>query len=535
MANKKSKARTKVRDVDTVGGERPPKATPRLYPRVRLLNRFYEPLVLLSVLGRTRGEHLRANLPRGSNLDQWSIKHVRRLFLFKAAYLCDFRKGGDTVTAMAIEGRPEGKIIWVASNTSPEPKIIPFMQELLSRLSRADETDADVERRVDDAAKFCIGFASHRIKNYASFICSKIEKCKSLFERRPLQNSKYMPLFRWLENFMRLRDSYFKLCRFAYDQRRCGEMKLLEELCKEPDFHPDQDSFHFHFKMLRHYVGRLGHHIKAVKMLVLCMPRLSNLFDGIKIRPIPTPSSFEVPLTDDMTNIDRIVIRLLPSGSEQVAHYQRTLQEMDTKFKVMDRFMEKYQDPNLKPRVHAEVQVAAFFENRQLRFEDSDPFIASSKPSCYCCFLYFRRHHPNFVTPPAHQNIHLNWGLPDFQDDIKQRDILNSMIPDIRRDLLDQIDQKQPNLFMHPDSTTGITESLMDLSDEAMSVLDSDDSSVFDRNSDSESIETSSRPLNDDEDITATADWLGQLQVNDDDGASDDNWQDSSDGGGVPL
>ena len=41
-----------------------------------------------------------------------------------------------------------------------------------------------------------------------------------------------------------------------------------------------------------------------------------------------------------------------------------------------------------------------------------------------------------------------------------QRDILNKIIKDVRTEALHQIDRRRPNAQWHPDSTTGITESI---------------------------------------------------------------------------
>jgi hypothetical protein len=74
---------------------------PRFDPHQRLLSRFYEPLILLCTLGRTRGEH-RAEFPRSADVNSWPLKYARRLVLNQLAFLCDYDTGGDSVTAISI-------------------------------------------------------------------------------------------------------------------------------------------------------------------------------------------------------------------------------------------------------------------------------------------------------------------------------------------------------------------------------------------------------------------------------------------------
>ena len=83
---------------------------PRLNPEDRLRSRFYEPLVLLHVLDRT-GELRISRCPSEDRVtDNLQLRELRRTFLDQLAYVCDHVKGGDTVTAMALEAQPSGDI-----------------------------------------------------------------------------------------------------------------------------------------------------------------------------------------------------------------------------------------------------------------------------------------------------------------------------------------------------------------------------------------------------------------------------------------
>ena len=244
-------------------------------------------------------------------------------------------------------------------------------------------------------------------------------------------------------------------------------MRLLATLSVEPPYKSSRDAVHITFGLVRHYIGRLGHHIRAVKILVSCASRLADILYSFKVCNISTPAkSASPPPVDGKTRLDSIIVRMLPAGSPDLERYQQALAEMDVKYELSRRFLDNYTNPNFLPRVHAEIQVLEHFHKNKLHFADADRYIACSKSACFCCLLYFRHHPEQFVEPASHRKIYLNWRPPDLDavcDTISQnfqRDILNSMTRDIRREALYQIGQKMAPPAWHPDSVTGITESV---------------------------------------------------------------------------
>lgn len=67
---------------------------------------FYESQLLLYVLEKVRGDHSKRQNYHGE-LDQDAIE-LRRSFVDKLAYICDFKKGGSTVTALALQKTYQG-------------------------------------------------------------------------------------------------------------------------------------------------------------------------------------------------------------------------------------------------------------------------------------------------------------------------------------------------------------------------------------------------------------------------------------------
>jgi hypothetical protein len=234
-----------------------------------------------------------------------------------------------------------------------------------------------------------------------------------------------------------------------------------------PQHKSSDDAVHHKFQWLRHYIGRLGYHIRTVKSLMACAPRLIHLLDAFEVHGIPTPSkASRLPSMDGKTRLDSIMVRMLPAGSPDLPSYQNALKQMDIDYQLTVRMQEKYGNPKHRPRVHSEIQVLEHFQEQNLHFEDNDKYIACSKPACYCCHLYFCHHPGGFEEPPSHGKLYISWRPPGFDLEPgsikwkKYRKILNDMTDSIRKKVLHQISLQQAPRPWHPDSITGITESV---------------------------------------------------------------------------
>lgn len=223
------------------------------------------------------------------------------------------------------------------------------------------------------------------------------------------------------------------------------------------------------FLLTRHFIGRLGSHFKAARILTMAARRLPDLFDNFTIEPRPSPKPpYPPPPIDSLTTLSGILNRMLPKGSENKPLYEEALETMNIKFNLQAKLFEQYQDKEFRPRVHAELQLLEYFYNQGLQFVDDDRFIGCSKPACYCCYLYIKHHPGDFVLPESHGIRYINWRVPDLANEgdqtekNHQRDVLNKVIEKIRRDALRQIDQRGDPRPWRPDSTTGITGSQED-------------------------------------------------------------------------
>lgn len=150
----------------------------------RLLRRFYAPLILLSVMDPTRGaQHPDLASDSGSNHEAT----LWRNFLDQLAFLCDSEKGGDTVTAIAVQKNAEHPIFWLATNSSKSNKRIKAQDHLilvlglLEQIHTINRPASDVE---DDITSQCIDFSHRRIKTYSTWLMCAIRKAKRMMKER---------------------------------------------------------------------------------------------------------------------------------------------------------------------------------------------------------------------------------------------------------------------------------------------------------------------------------------------------------------
>jgi hypothetical protein len=147
-----------------------PNSSPQRYPGERnLRRRFYEPLVLLQVLDKNGGQRIPC-CPSGMQLCE-----LRRSLLNQLAYVCDYIKGGDTVTAIALQQRPSGVVFWATSNSGFSEKDVQFLERILyilQSLSQSDDSSNAIEERIIDE---CIKFNVKRIKAYQTLMQKPLE------------------------------------------------------------------------------------------------------------------------------------------------------------------------------------------------------------------------------------------------------------------------------------------------------------------------------------------------------------------------
>ncbi|KAI1651993.1 uncharacterized protein F4817DRAFT_324240 [Daldinia loculata] len=426
-------------------------------PYSKLLHRFYEPLILLRVLGQTRGTHT-------STLQDGKSQSRRRRLLCNLSHLCDYDKGGDMTSSIALEDNAECYVFWIASNTArASNKNLGFLQSSLAKIYHIIMLKEEERGLLEvEFVRKCIDFAQQRVKKEVKLLSRAIKECEEYISKENLVPDSQ--LAKWLQQFIPDKGKpVADVCFQAYDQRKTPEFRSLEGKTYSGNGNIDLSKYESLFATVRHRLGRLADHVRAPKKVIEDSLELGHLFDAYRIRLVNPPPSNPRPQADSLTELHSILKRMLPDNDPKLEEYIEALMSLDHKFQITKRIRGEYDNKNFQPRVHAEVQILEHFCANQLRYVDNDHYIGCSKPACYCCHLYFRHHKSRPVEPDSHQKIYLNWGVPALPEGSKspsynmQRDLMNKMLETIRKDALAQIIQKAGPLKWHPDSLTGIT------------------------------------------------------------------------------
>jgi hypothetical protein len=175
----------KQKSTKSKGPEKPPPApvpvTPPTVIGSKRFKRFYEALVLLYVLGQTRGPHT-SSAPVDRQYEE-NDHNIQRLLVDSLAYFCAYEKGGPRVTAMALEKTPTGRVVfWIAANRLNKEKVVPFLEQILNSLAGLDP-EADhtaLEERIFERA---VEFGKSRVKSYCVSLESALNVCIEVLDK----------------------------------------------------------------------------------------------------------------------------------------------------------------------------------------------------------------------------------------------------------------------------------------------------------------------------------------------------------------
>lgn len=144
----------------------------------KLLKRFYEVLVLLRVLAQVQGDRIDGDGLEDINVDRMSPTEARRKVMYHLCIVCDFLKGGYTVTAMASENLPQGPRYWVAANGHLE-KIEVFLIDVLKMLEGQALSISDevaISRLENELFTKFVGWHKTRIRKYWKLLQTCIDR-----------------------------------------------------------------------------------------------------------------------------------------------------------------------------------------------------------------------------------------------------------------------------------------------------------------------------------------------------------------------
>jgi hypothetical protein len=237
------------------------------------------------------------------------------------------------------------------------------------------------------------------------------------------------------------------LCSYCFYLMESKELELVKEQATRS---ADLGNERCPFAQLRYFIGRLGHHVQAVRVLMDTARRIPGLFEEAKIEIVngPSSSSIEAPPLRPTLGLDGIANRMISGDAELTRDIRDRLRRLNQSFGIEQLVRKKYE--KMKPRVHAELVLLeyVFRLRRTLQPFNNDRYIGVSKPACYCCYLYIREHPGEFVPPATHQNIYVNWHPPIKTADLhgsvsesatRERKLLNGMVKAIRNKTIEKL------------------------------------------------------------------------------------------------
>lgn len=388
------------------------------------------------------------------------------LFLDDLCFLCDTRRGGLTTTSIAVEQKPNKAIFWLSMNSGDLERTKKILEGILDTVRQSARKQENLtSNAVHDIFTKGVNRSPQRVANYASRLSSVLAttkrsqstlECKFLhFLDRCLDYAKSTAgshVAAVSECILRLREDHLAMCREAYS---------LSNVTAPKQFSQPRSAFPRQYNEVyraRHYIGRLSYWRKAARNVVSLGAKYLRVLENYEVSvifPLETATSTHWALENEF---DVLVGRVLPNFREQpiFLHISENLRRAS-------RSTGMFKTQQINPRPHAEAVMLDYFFTKGLDFAMEDKYVACSKPSCYCCKLFFDNHPLQAVTGRHHGNLWIQWALPrpltsaEGTPDRVSIKIVRSMSDQIQRDILSALLPSVPRQIDMFDSTTGLS------------------------------------------------------------------------------
>ena len=437
------------------------KGKPRLDRQAKLMARLYEVLFLIRCLGQTRGPRTFCAAPAFPEQDK------RRSFFKSVALICDYKRGGETCTAFGIAERDGGYVFALSAKLSRRcSEVLRYALETLRTYVNVkdDETRRSIGRRFVEE---CIRLSAPRISKYKKELRASTEECVRRLEVQKGQASTNDGGFlRWLKfnlTVLNGRPSDFDICLHMQNGIKSNFIHELAWLRRREQQQCIRAGSRGCYEQALHSIGRLARRLSGPCLLLREAPNMESILDSWTIEIVPVPKCAPLPPPDGHSTLPGIMSRIMGTNSRETEKATNLLIQMndesgDARFR---NFMSYYKS---EPRVHAEICVLEYFQSKGYIFMDGDNFIYCSKPACFCCKWYIKRHSAHLVTPDSHEKVYTKWGAPimpnlndrDNETARKQLNLINDVTEALRQELLGQIWKRQSPAAFHEDTTTGI-------------------------------------------------------------------------------
>ena len=250
---------------------------------------------------------------------------------------------------------------------------------------------------------------------------------------------------------LQLREDHVAMCEEAYAYNKA----ISAEQHKDP-FVTLQEYNEIY--RARHYIGRLSSWRKAARNVVSLGASFPAVLARYEVATVPHAGTTNSSCWVAEHDLDALLARIVPNYRGHSITCQ-----LKERLESASRSMGNLEDRHFYAKPHAEAVILDHFFTGNFEFVMGDRYVACSKPSCYCCKLYFRFHPLRAVTGRYHGNLWIQWEPPrplyltDGRADRVTIEILRCMSDEVRDDILSAIlpgYSRQVNMF---DSTTGFS------------------------------------------------------------------------------
>lgn len=153
----------------------------------KIIHRFYEPIMLLEALKEPVGKPSSAP-PQSMRVDDENPKQLFQAFVYKLAHVCDWEKGGKTVTSIMVldttnvlTDEPEFTYVFGVNQATPHhlKRTASFLHTVLQKVASASPvSEAEARNAAErELRQIVLRFNRPRVRFYLKSLRDKAEVC----------------------------------------------------------------------------------------------------------------------------------------------------------------------------------------------------------------------------------------------------------------------------------------------------------------------------------------------------------------------
>ncbi|KAM0714506.1 hypothetical protein Q7P37_009800 [Cladosporium fusiforme] len=413
---------------------------------------LYDSLFLQSLLQHGSGSDIKGAHGLDTMTDIRSRWHH---FLDDLCFLCDSKHAGQSVVSIGVEQCMGGVNFWITTAERHRESAEYHLKEILHLLIEYSFERSDRKSTMAEIARRSIERSPDRISEYVKRLERLIPE-ESISRQDGAQSDEVM-IWSRIKATLAEKECDYDLCRAAYDFRYSSLYESLKALIGS---RPSDV-----LSRARHLMARLGHWQKTSMSTVACAPEFLTIIRSAVVRSVQPPRYQKIRLQLD-EDLQDLILRVFPNfkGSPMCDALLERIQRADSLIKW---FRSANTKTKAKIKPHAEVVMLEYFHMKDMQFINDDKYIACSKPSCYCCALYFRIHPIDAQRRPCHGNVWVKWTLPCWEEPSPDKDFVSGILrrmANTTRDISYASFQDGVRPRKRFESTIGITTARMDSS-----------------------------------------------------------------------